>query len=236
MSAKIFESSPARLLLALLLLLASVVAAEIGREAQRRWRRFQPPLLRPAPNGLTRFSLLAALANEARLGADLAYIECLQYIGDSRNQADGNFQRALPLYQEVAWLDPGFDHAVLEGVSLLGWLLNRPLEAKALADATRTVNPNNERLAAYILALAYQEKLDSAAVIEALRPELMRPDAPEMVLRMVGSIYLKKKDWTGAIQYWRWVLARAKTPMTRELARRALRKATGMLAGQGGGS
>lgn len=177
------------------------------------------------PEALTRVSLLAALAGEARSAADAAYIDCLQYMGDTTNEADGRFKQALPLYREVLWLDPSFSHAGREGVAVLGWFLNRPQEAESLIADARRWAPLDARYPAYLAALGYQKRLDPAGVVEALRPEIMRPDAPEMLLRMVGNIYLKEKDWQGAQTYWRWILQRAKEPQTLDIAQRGLEKA-----------
>lgn len=204
------------------LALASVAALERGAAAQREWRGYPPPLARELPDGLTRTSLLAALAGQARPAAAWAYIDCLQYLGDPVNQADGNHRRTLELYREVLWLDPGFRHAGREGVSALGWFLNRPGEAADLIATAMAWDPGETRYPAYLAALAYQEKLDSAGVVEALREEAKRPDAPEMLLRMLGNLYLKEKDWEGARTYWTWLQERSRDPQTLSQARRAL--------------
>lgn len=208
-----------------LLALGAAASLELGSRAQRDWRGFPPPLERELPADLTRVSLLAALGGLARVAADWAYIDCLQYLGDAVHEQDGRFRRTLSLYHEVLWLDPSFSHAGREGVSVLGWSLNRPAEAALLIDAARRWNPRDPRYPAYLAALGYQERLDPAGVVEALRAEAKRPDAPETVLRMLGNVYLKAEDWEGAHTYWRWVLGRSKDPITLRQARRALAKA-----------
>jgi hypothetical protein len=195
----------------------SVICLEFGTEARREWQPFPPPLARPLPPELTRVSLAAALGDQARMAADWGYIDCLQYIG-GRNQDDGNWGQTLPLYREVQWLDPGFKHAVLEGVSALGWLFRRPAEAQELAQAALAADRREARYGAYIAALAYQKRLDTAGVIKALEPEVQRPDAPEMLLRMVGNLILKQGDWSRTLAYWTWVEGRAKDPNTLDMA------------------
>lgn len=207
-----------------LVLLASgaVYALERGRSAQQAWRRFPEPLRRELPADLTRVSLLAALGGQGRVAADWAYIDCLQYLGEPKNAEDGYFQKTLRLYREVLWLDPSFRHAGREGVSMLGWVLERPKEAGTLIELARRWDPLETRYPAYLAALGYKEKLDPAGVVKALSDEAMRPDAPEMLLRMLGNVYLKAGDLDGASQYWRWVLGRSKDPVTLRQARKAL--------------
>lgn len=205
-----------------LLAAGAVFALERGRSAQQAWRRFPEPLRRELPADLTRVSLLAALGGQGRVAADWAYIDCLQYLGDVRNEADGYFQKTLRLYREVLWLDPSFRHAGREGVSVLGWTLERPKEAGELIAVARRWDPLEPRYPAYLAALGYKEKLDPAGVVKALNDEAMRPDAPEMLLRMLGNVYLKAGDLDGANEYWRWILGRSKDPGTLRQARKAL--------------
>jgi tetratricopeptide (TPR) repeat protein len=211
------------------LLGGAVTSSELGRRAHGGWRAYPLPLARPLPKGLKRFSLAAALGGQCRIAADWAYIDSLQYLGDVKNQTDGRFQKTYALYSEVLWLDPSFRHAGRQGIAVLGWFLHRPAEAGALSLQAMAADPHDFRYAAYYGALGYQEKLDPAGVVEALRPEVMRPDAPEMLLRIVGNVYLKARDWDGAIKYWSWIQRRSQDPITRRQADQALRKARAAL-------
>jgi tetratricopeptide (TPR) repeat protein len=203
----------------------SVFCLESGTSARWQLQPIAAPLSRPLPPQLTRFSLMAALGDHARVAADWAYIDCLQYLGNNLNVQDGRFRQTEALYREVLWLDPGFHHAVREGGSVLGWNQRRVDAAlNYLQDAIR-FDPSHQRLHLYLAALAYAKVDDPVKVVEALRPELVRPDAPEMLLRIVGNIYLKEKDWDDAIRYWTWVKSRALDPLTQAAADEALRMA-----------
>jgi hypothetical protein len=199
----------------------AVASLEFGGAALRVGRTFPPPLDRPLPPGLTSFSLTSALAGEARPAADVNYIDCLQYMGGP-NDSDGFFRQTLPLYREVQWLDPSFKHAVLEGISALGWLFRRPDEAEVLARTALDSDHREQRYGAYIAALAYQKHLDSAGVLKVLEPEVLRPDAPDMLLRVVGNLILLRRDWPKALAYWTWVQTRAKDQETLDMAARTL--------------
>lgn len=211
----------------------ATLALEQGTQARRQWQAFAPPLSRPLPPQLERFSLLAALGDHARVAADWAYIDCLQYIGDNLNVMDGRYRSTEAHYREVLWLDPGFQHAVLEGATVLGWVQKKVPEAQGyMADALH-FDPSNQRIRFYMAALAYEKAEDPAQVVEVLKPEIVRPDAPEMLQRMVGSIYLKEKDWSGALYYFNWLGKRAKEKMTKEAVERGLKTAREGLALEG---
>jgi hypothetical protein len=222
MSSRISER-PAFTRLAGLAALAGLAVAclEFGGAALRGGRAFPPPLDRPLPPGLTSFSLTSALAGEARPGSDVGYINCLQYMGGA-NDSDGFFKETLPLYREVQWLDPGFKHAILEGISALGWVYRRPIEAEVLARTALAADHGEERYGVYIAALAYQKHLDSAGALKVLEPEVLRPDAPEMLLRVVGNLIVQQRDWPRAQEYWTWLQARAKDQETLDMAARTL--------------
>jgi hypothetical protein len=163
------------------------------------------------------------LGGESRVASDVGYINCLQYVGGPWQ--DGFYGKTLQYYAEVAWLDPSFKHAVTEGVSVLGWMLRRPDEAMALGRRAMAADPREPRYGAYMAALAYQKHLDPDRVIQALRPELVRPDAPDMVLRLVGNLYLQKRDWRTAEAYWLWAADRMKTPDDRDFALKSVEAA-----------
>ena len=222
MNGKISElPQPLRLGLLAALAALSVVSLEMGGAARNAWRDFPPPLDRPLPPALTRFSLACALGDEARLASDWGYIECLQYMGGA-NAPDGFFKQTMPMYREVQWLDPGFRFAIREGISAVGWLYRRPEEAEELARIALATDHHETHYGAYIAALAYQKHLDPAGVLGALEPEAQRPDAPEMLLRVVGNLILRQGDWRRSLNYWRWVQSRAQDQDTLDMAARTL--------------
>ncbi|HTB23559.1 MAG TPA: hypothetical protein VK914_12755 [bacterium] len=222
MSLKISELPlAARLGLLALLAACSVLSLDMGGAARRAWQAFPPPQDRPLPEGLSAFALAAAMGDSARAASDIGYINCLQYMG-GRNASDGFWAKTLPLYSEVQWLDPGFKHANVEGISALGWLYRRPLEAERLARASLASDHKEARYGAYIAALAYQKHLNSAGALGILETEVRRPDAPDMLLRVVGNLILQQRNWREALGYWTWVQTRAREQQTLDMATRTL--------------
>ncbi len=202
---------------------AAVASLEFGGAALRSWRAFPPPLDRPMPRGLDWFSLVGALGDAARPAADVEYIACLQYMGGP-NALDGFFGQTLPLYSRIQWLDPSFRHAVVEGISVLGWLYGRPAEAEILDRAAMASDPTYFDYGTFLGALGYQRRLDPKDVLRVLLPEVERPDAPQMVLRVYGNLLLKQKEWSRARDYWTWVLSRSDDGETDAMARRSLKE------------
>jgi tetratricopeptide (TPR) repeat protein len=228
------KSSNARFALGLLLAFAlAVFCLERGTRARALLQALPPPMDRPLPPQLTRFSLMAALGDHARVASDWGYIDCLQYLGDNINREDGRYGQTEALYREVLWLDPSFQHAVFEGASVLGFNQRRVDAAVSYLKDAIQFDPSDDRARLYLVGLAYEKANDPLKMIEALRPELVRPDVPELLLRMVGNVYLKQKDWEDAIKYWAWVRGRAKEDRTIEMADRSLELAHDKLAEKG---
>jgi tetratricopeptide (TPR) repeat protein len=218
-------------LLGLALFAASGACLELGRRAQAGLNSLPSAFLRPLPPALSRISLLGALSSQRRAAADWAYIDALTYLGGD-NKGDYSFAKSRGQYLEVLWLDPFFHFAVLEGAAHLAWGVGRPAEAKELLEEAMRVDPVFDRYRLYYAALAYKRDDQADAMLKTLESEILRPEAPEMLLRIVGNIYMKHKNWESAEAYWRWVLGRAKEPLTLRQAEAGLARARRERAGR----
>ncbi len=201
--------------------------------SQHAVHQLPSPFSQQPPASITRVSVLGALAGQRALAADWAYVECLQYLGDAKNFRDANFQKVGQLYEELLWLDPSFRFAVMEGATVLGWFTGRRAQSKALLEKAMRIDPGFVRYRLYYAALAYLEKDDPNAMLDQLREEVKRADASEMLLRMVGNIYIKHEDWQGALTYWRWVQSRAREQQTLDAAQRTIQKVLKQLQSKG---
>lgn len=197
---------------------------EQGTRAQTRVLTLPAAISQPLPPRLNRLSLIAGLGGMRTVGADATYIDALQYIGNSVYEENGHYPKTFSMYREVLWIDPYFHFAVLEGAAFLGWNVQRLSEAQDLLEAAMRVDPAFGRYKLYYAALAYQ-KVDSDPnrVLDVLRGEVRRPDAPDMLLRIVGNLYMKYHDWEGAKIYWSGVLVRTQNLETRMWALRQLK-------------
>ena len=232
---------PAWLALGLGLALAGALSLDQASQSQRAWRGLPSPMTRPIPTELPPETLLAGFGGEARMGADWRYIDALQYLGNNANIEDGFFRRTAGIYDCILWVDPGFRHAVREGAAVVGWVLKRPRQAAELltralaydADSAPASKVDRDRYRTYLAALAYQQLKDDQKLLDTLREEAKREDAPEMLLRMLGNVYLRNKDYQGALVYWTWVRSRAKEWQTLAVAQKAIQSAKRGLADPG---
>ena len=149
-----------------------------------------------------------------RVAADWIYIDFLQYYGISANRFDGGFRRIYPLCSEMLWLDPYFHFGVLCGASVLGWNLNRIGEAQRLLRQAIEVDPAYPRYKLYLAALTYTRANHDRDAIHYLEYLVQQPDRPENLLRILGNLYVKVGDWSGAKRYWLWVRSNTADPAT----------------------
>ncbi len=150
------------------------------------------------------------------MASDWAYLDCLQYLGNNLNRDDGRYGQTEALYREVAcgWTPASTTRCARASRCWAGTSAGVDAAMRYLEDDIR-FDPSNDRARLYLVGLAYEKARDPAKMIESLEPELVRPDVPEMLLRMVGNVYLKGRDWKGALAYWTWVRGRARRKTAR---------------------
>ncbi len=150
-----------------------------------------------------------------RLGADIAWIQTLQYYGTPEpDQTEFEFENGLGKYPEflaycerVIRIDPYFTYAYFYGASVLGWNLNRLDEAETLLKEGVNRNPHEWRFQQYLAALAYQKNHDVEGLTAFLERFAPDPDCPNMLRAMLANIYKKDKRYEKSAQIWTMVLA-----------------------------
>jgi len=193
-----------------------VVSAFFSSQAMNARKKADPlpmPFSQKSPENLTRFSLVGALGGARRVAADWAYIEQLQYISRP-DHGDLSFERYYLWGQEILWLDPHFKHAVLENASVLGFVLGDMTRSIEYLGQAIAVIPGENRYKEMLAALVYQKEDKPNEAISVLKKEILRGEASEMLMRIVGHIYIKYEDWESAGTYWRWMCARVKEDYT----------------------
>ncbi len=174
------------------------------------------------PPRLSRFSFVAALGGMRCLAADWVYIDYLQYYGDWHMQRDANYQQLYPMFRELLWLDPYFRFAIEDGASILGWNLHRYGQAVDLLKRAISLDKQGNRYRLFMAALTYQRFNQSKKAIRYLEYLVAQPGRSEMLMRILGSLYLKDREWAKARAYWTWVEGVAHEPLTFHFARQSL--------------
>jgi hypothetical protein len=206
------------------LLALSALCLRRGTQAQENWSKLPMGFNQGFPERVGPLGLLGALGGMRSVAADSAYVDALQYVGNSWNfSLDNNFQQTYSLYREVLWLDPYFHFAVLEGCANLTWGLHDLVHGRLLMEEAMRVDPKFDRYRYYYAAMNYSEKeADHESMLAVLKVEIIKPDTPEMLLRQVGNLITRYESRAQAIAYWHQLLGRASEQQTLQLARKQL--------------
>lgn len=218
-------SGATALFLALGLLLAAWACQ--GQASLARRAAFKLPFAfkQEAPNGISRFSLVGALSGMRTVAADWVYIDMLQYFGDRRNRLDGHYQRLHGLVHELLWLDPYFHFGVQYGAAILCWNVDRPDEAIDILRKAIRADPAYPRYQQYLAAITYTKGSLMPETMSLLERLVQEPDRSEIVVRILGNLYLKYELWPKVRPYWTWVESFSQDPRTLGQARSALEQA-----------
>lgn len=176
----------------------------------RGWRDLPPVAELPGSPFSLQDAASACTGNRA-LGADLAWIQLLQYAAEDEWPWGKPPGRPLGYMKEmtlrVVRLDPGFHRAYLFGSSILGWgEVNRPDEAVEVLREGLRRDPGQPLYSLYLAALAYQKKGDADKMIGVLESMVDDPAAPALLKPLLANIYKKRGDYAKAMRLWEQVL------------------------------
>jgi tetratricopeptide (TPR) repeat protein len=149
-----------------------------------------------------------------RVAADWAYIEQLQYSGDEMRWKLDSFQSYRHWGDEILWLDPSFHHAIEENAVVLAFAVEDKKHALEYLRRAADMDPRHVRYKELIGAMLYESEADLDKALELLKRDIQRGEASEMLMRIVGNIYVKYQRWEEAARYWAWICARAKMEFT----------------------
>jgi len=153
-----------------------------------------------------------------RVGADLAWIQLLQYYGNSENDM-GQYKDFLQYCWRVVYFDPFASYAYLTGSAGLAWNMNRPEEALQLlqygikvtdeygANMTSDARQPFWQYHLYISAIIYKQKGDFGNMIQMLVKAAQQPNCPNMLKAVLANILESIKDYQGALHLWYEVYA-----------------------------
>lgn len=177
-----------------------------------------PPRLRDIAPTYAATALLGFRA----LTADVAWIDAGQYYSDSTNYGEG--WRSFPaLVRQAVRLSPRWTRAYEYGGLALGWVLNRPSEARVLFEEGMRENPSYERFPRYLAGLAATKAKDDKALIALLEALAEDPGRPLLLDRTLAFLYERNGEKEKAVAAWARVLTQANDGSSRVLAARHLR-------------
>jgi tetratricopeptide (TPR) repeat protein len=159
----------------------------------------------------------------ARLAADLAWLEAIQYYGRHR-KSDRRYPHAETLFRTLTGLDPRFEAAYVFGALVLAEEAGAPARAhELLAEGIRN-NPQSWRLCFEYGFFAYLRRKDSAEAVTYLTRASRMPGAPATVARLAAYAAGQAGERETAIELWREMLRSADNEEVRRIARGYLRR------------
>lgn len=228
-SSRRLERGPLALLLAAALCLAaaSALAGAWGGQARARLAGGELQLF---PNGPW---VRPLCFGRARLVADLAWLQAIQYYGAHR-LSDRRYPFTHTLFQTMVGLDPQFENAYVLGALILDQDVGRTDAATALLEEGIRANPESWRLAFELGFLHYSHAVHPASADEAgphlaaavrrLRQAGSLPGAPETVGRLAAYAAGRAGDPELALLLWREALRHAPNDEVRRIAERYIQQ------------
>jgi tetratricopeptide (TPR) repeat protein len=158
----------------------------------------------------------------ARLAADLAWLQSIQYYGRHR-MTDQKYPYAASLFETMTGLDPGFEEAYVFGALVLADRAASPEAAGRLLRRGMAANPESWRLPFEYGFLEFLREKDSKEAAFFLAHAGRMPGAPRTVARLAAYAAGKTGQRDLAMELWRELLRSSENPEVKRIARRYLR-------------
>lgn len=219
--------------ISLLILILPLLGLSIFSQYQVE-RRFEfplPSIVEVKPSSFIYF--WGSLLGLRRLSSDLAWIRLLQYYGTLEEEEHvhrldhcerGEYEKLLPMCEEVVRLDPYFHYAYLFGGGCLAFNHERYDEAIELLQQGIKNDPKFWRFRLYIAAIVYTRTKEYDKVIPLLEEAIRYRDCPEVVKIFLANIYKAKGEYVKAIAIWEHIVATSRNEQVRSTARSQLEK------------
>ncbi len=142
-----------------------------------------------------------ATMGRARVAADLAWLEAIQYYGKHR-KTDRMYPFAETLFSTLVALDPQFENAYVLGALILSEDVGRFDVARGLLEAGVAANPESWRLTFELGFLCYVRGTNKEEAAGLLRRAARMPGAPSSVTRLAAFAAGQAGDREMAIALW----------------------------------
>ncbi len=191
-------------------------------QVERRFEFPLPLIVEIKPSSFIYF--WGSLLGLRRVSSDLAWIRLLQYYGTLHHHERGEYEKLLPMCQEVVRLDPYFHYAYLFGAGTLAFNHQRYDEAIELLQEGIKNNPKFWRFRLYIAAIVYTKTKQYDKVVTLLEEAIRYRDCPEVVKIFLANIYKAKGEYVKAIAIWENILATSRDEWARSAAESHLKE------------
>jgi hypothetical protein len=148
-----------------------------------------------------------------RLGAGLAWVQLLQYYGNSDNGTD-KYKDFLQYCWRIVYFDPFASYAYLTGSAGLAWNMARPEEALSLLEyGIRVTDEYGVNMTSdfrqpfwqyhlYVSAIVYKQKGDFSNMIQMLVKAAQQPNCPNMLKAVLANVLESIQDYKGSLRLW----------------------------------
>jgi len=151
------------------------------------------------------------------------WIKVIQYYADADNSPD-RYSRLYDYCSLASDLNPQFIPVYTFGAAALAFHLKRIEQAEHLLQKGILSNPNETRLKLMYAAIAYQNTEKFQQVIPFLEEQILRGDAPDMLVNILANTYQKVGRYQDAIHLWRKILKDSDSDLERVEAAQKLQK------------
>jgi tetratricopeptide (TPR) repeat protein len=158
-----------------------------------------------------------------KAGADKAWMDILQYCGDSSFYLDKG-GKLFGLAEKAVDLDPCFVYVYSFSCSMLMWQCNRPNEAVELLNRGIRNNPGDKWLKLYLAAFTYKRLNDLGSQVKVLEELVNLPSPPPMLYRILANVYSKQGKFKQAAKLWVFIADYSPDGADREWARGKMAK------------
>lgn len=200
---------PTRALLVAVLGAAAALGADVP--LSRDARTF-PTLSELPPTPLAFQDVALASAGLRAAGADLAWVQMLQYSAGALPEfadAGTGYAHLYELALRVVRLDPAFHRAYTYAAGILAWFngVNRPDQAASLLTEGLHRDPGRPMYGMYIAAIAYKKKGDADAMVRVLDAAYDDPQTSPPMRAILANIHESRGEYEKALTIWRDILS-----------------------------
>ena len=166
---------------------------------------------------------VAFLSGRKVLAGHAFWIKVIQYYGDADNSAD-RYSKLFDYCSLASDLNPRFIAPYTFGAAALAFHLKRIDQAEKLLQKGILSNPKETRLKLMYAAIAFQNTEEYEKVIPFLEQQILRGDAPLMLINILANTYEKVGRFQDAVKLWQKILRDGDTNEERIIAAKNLQK------------